>query len=101
LSVFKVPSAIQAQSWPVVLQGRDFIGIAKTGSGKTLAFIIPAIVHTMAQDVLHKGDGPIVLVMAPTRELAVQIEQETQKFAKVCQLSSLCVYGGAPKYDQK
>jgi ATP-dependent RNA helicase DDX5/DBP2 len=101
LSVFKVPSAIQAQSWPIVLQGRDFVGVAKTGSGKTLSFIIPAIVHVMAQDVLHKGDGPIVLVMAPTRELAVQIEQEAQKFAKVCQLSTLCVYGGAPKYDQK
>lgn len=77
------------------------IGIAQTGSGKTLAFIMPAIVHIMAQDVLHKGDGPIVLVIAPTRELAVQIEEHTQKFAKCCDLSSLCVYGGASRMGQK
>jgi len=70
-AVFEKPSVIQAQTWPVALQGRDMIGIAQTGSGKTLSFIMPAIVHIMAQDVLHKGDGPIVLVIAPTRELAV------------------------------
>ena len=68
---FQKPSTIQSQAWPVVLQGRDFIGVARTGSGKTLSFIMPSIVHVMAQDVLHKGDGPIVLVLAPTRELAV------------------------------
>lgn len=100
-SHFQKPSVIQSQAWPVVLQGRDLIGIARTGSGKTLGFIMPAIVHVMAQDVLHKGDGPIVLVLAPTRELAVQIQEETKKFASCCQLSSLAVYGGAPKYDQK
>jgi len=70
---FDKPSVIQSQSWPVALQGRDLIGIAQTGSGKTLSFIMPAIVHVMAQDMLKKGDGPIVLVLAPTRELAVQI----------------------------
>ena len=46
---FQKPSAIQAQAWPVALQGRDVFGIAQTGSGKTLAFILPAIVHVMAQ----------------------------------------------------
>ena len=76
------------------------IGIAKTGSGKTLSFMMPAIVHVMAQDVLHYGDGPIVLVMAPTRELANQIHEETKKFTAACQLSSMAVYGGTPKYQQ-
>jgi ATP-dependent RNA helicase DDX5/DBP2 len=49
------------------------VGIAETGSGKTLAFILPAIVHVMAQDIIQPGDGPLVLVLAPTRELACQI----------------------------
>ena len=68
---FTAPSAIQSQAWPVALQGRDMIGIAQTGSGKTLAFIMPALVHVMAQPKLKKGDGPIVLVLAPTRELCM------------------------------
>jgi ATP-dependent RNA helicase DDX5/DBP2 len=50
------------------------VGIAQTGSGKTLAFILPGIVHVMGQPMVQKGDGPIVLVLAPTRELAMQIE---------------------------
>lgn len=76
------PSAIQRQAIPVALQGRDIIGIAKTGSGKTAAFILPMLIHIMDQEELVKGDGPIGLVLAPTRELAVQIYQETRKFAK-------------------
>ena len=50
------------------------VGIAATGSGKTLAFILPAIVHVNAQELLEHGDGPIVLVLTPTRELACQIQ---------------------------
>lgn len=49
---FEAPTPIQSQAWPVALSGRDVIGVAQTGSGKTLAFIIPAIVHVMAQPVL-------------------------------------------------
>ena len=49
---FKNPSSIQAQSWPVALSGRDLIGIAQTGSGKTLSFILPGIVHVMAQSMI-------------------------------------------------
>jgi len=49
---------------------------------------------------LKKGDGPIVLVMAPTRELAMQIEEQCKKFASVCQVKSLAIYGGVPKYYQ-
>ena len=75
------PTAIQSQAWPIALQGRDMIGIAQTGSGKTLSFILPAITHCLAQKEQKKGAGPIVLVLAPTRELAIQIEQEAQKFA--------------------
>lgn len=76
------------------------IGIAKTGSGKTLSFVTPAIVHVMSQDVLHRGDGPIALILSPTRELANQIHEETKKFTDTCKLSSLAVFGGVPKYEQ-
>jgi ATP-dependent RNA helicase DDX5/DBP2 len=97
---FKEPSAIQAQGWPVALSGRDMIGIAETGSGKTLAFLLPAIVHINAQEHLQRGDGPICLVLAPTRELAVQIQTECDKFCASSQIKTTCVYGGAPKHAQ-
>lgn len=72
---FKIPTAIQAQGWPIALSGRDMVGIASTGSGKTLSYILPAIVHISNQPRLQRNDGPIVLVLAPTRELAQQIQQ--------------------------
>lgn len=97
---YSSPTPIQAQSWPVALSGRDVIGIAETGSGKTCAYILPAIVHINAQPYLNPGDGPIVLVLAPTRELAVQIKEECSKFGASSRIQNTCVYGGAPKYNQ-
>lgn len=94
------PTPIQAQSWPIALSGRDVIGVAETGSGKTCAYILPAIVHINAQPYLDRGDGPIVLVLAPTRELAVQIREECQKFGNTSRIKNTCVYGGAPKGPQ-
>merc|ERR1719197_1095436 len=76
------------------------IGIAQTGSGKTLAFLLPAVVHINAQECLRRGDGPICLVLAPTRELAVQIQGECLKFGTSSRIRSTCVYGGAPKGPQ-
>jgi ATP-dependent RNA helicase DDX5/DBP2 len=67
---FARPTAIQAQGWPMALSGRDVVGIAETGSGKTLTYCLPAIVHINAQPLLAPGDGPIVLILAPTRKLA-------------------------------
>lgn len=66
--------------WPIALSGRDMVGIAQTGSGKTLAYIMPAVVHINHQPRLSRGDGPIVLVLAPTRELAQQIQQVANDF---------------------
>ncbi|KAI8360852.1 P-loop containing nucleoside triphosphate hydrolase protein [Choanephora cucurbitarum] len=94
------PSAIQKQAIPVALNGRDIIGIAKTGSGKTAAFVLPMLVHIMDQQELVKGDGPIGLILAPTRELAIQIYQESRKFAKAYGLKVAAVYGGASKLEQ-
>lgn len=97
---FPAPTAIQSQGWPMALSGRDVTGIAETGSGKTLTYCLPAIVHINAQPLLAPGDGPIVLVLAPTRELAVQIQQEMQKFGRSSRIRNTCVYGGVPKGPQ-
>ncbi|MCJ1316928.1 ATP-dependent RNA helicase dbp2 [Xylographa vitiligo] len=97
---FSAPTAIQSQGWPMALSGRDVVGIAETGSGKTLTYCLPAIVHINAQPLLAPGDGPIVLVLAPTRELAVQIQQEITKFGKSSRIRNTCVYGGVPKGGQ-
>ncbi|KAI3637218.1 hypothetical protein MIR68_004924 [Amoeboaphelidium protococcarum] len=97
---FTKPTPIQAQGWPMALSGRDVVGIAETGSGKTLTFLIPAILHINAQAAIKPGDGPICLVLAPTRELAKQIEEEFRRFGKSTGLKSTCLYGGAPKGPQ-
>jgi ATP-dependent RNA helicase DDX42 len=94
------PTGIQKQALPVALSGRDIIGIAKTGSGKTAAFVLPMMVHIMDQPELQKGDGPIAVVCAPTRELAHQIYLEARKFAKGYGIRVGAVYGGASKMEQ-
>ncbi|XP_063238905.1 probable ATP-dependent RNA helicase DDX5 [Bacillus rossius redtenbacheri] len=97
---FVEPTAIQAQGWPIALSGRDMVGIAQTGSGKTLAYILPAIVHINHQPRLTRGDGPVALVLAPTRELAQQIQQVANDFGEETQVRNTCVFGGAPKGPQ-
>lgn len=97
---FPKPTPIQSQGWPMALSGRDVVGIAETGSGKTLTYALPAVVHINAQPLLSPGDGPIVLVLAPTRELAVQIQQEMTKFGKSSRIRNTCVYGGVPRGPQ-
>jgi len=95
-SGFTAPSPIQAQSWPASLQGRDVVGVAKTGSGKTLAFLMPAF-KMIKNSGNQAWQGATVLVLAPTRELACQIQQECNLFGRAAGMSSTCVYGGAPK----
>jgi ATP-dependent RNA helicase DDX46/PRP5 len=65
------------------MSGRDVIGVAKTGSGKTMAFLLPLLRHINDQRKLESGDGPIALIMTPTRELALQIVKECKPFTKV------------------
>ncbi|RKO96560.1 p68 RNA helicase, partial [Caulochytrium protostelioides] len=97
---FDKPTPIQSQGWPMALSGRDMVGIASTGSGKTLAFTLPAIVHINAQPLLQPGDGPVVLILAPTRELAIQIQVECNKFGKSSRIHNTCLYGGVPRGGQ-
>lgn len=94
------PTPIQAQAWPIAMSGCNLVGIAKTGSGKTLAFILPAIVHINNQPPLQRGDGPIALVLAPTRELAQQIQTVANDFGSSVYVRNTCIFGGAPKGKQ-
>jgi superfamily II DNA/RNA helicase len=68
--------------------------------GKTLSFILPAIMHILGQPPLGKGDGPIALVLAPTRELAVQIQQVANEYGRLVDVRNSCLYGGASKGPQ-
>ncbi|KAI8393480.1 P-loop containing nucleoside triphosphate hydrolase protein [Radiomyces spectabilis] len=97
---FPSPTPIQCQGWPMALSGHDVVGVAETGSGKTLAYTLPAIVHINAQPLLNPGDGPIVLILAPTRELAVQIQNECTKFGHSSRIKNTCLYGGTPRGPQ-
>ncbi|ENN82342.1 hypothetical protein YQE_01286, partial [Dendroctonus ponderosae] len=97
---YEYPTSIQAQGWPIALSGQDMVGIAQTGSGKTLAYILPAIVHINNQCDVQRGEGPIVLILAPTRELTQQIQQVAHAFGKTSRIRNTCVFGGAPKGPQ-
>ncbi|PAA47810.1 hypothetical protein BOX15_Mlig032033g2 [Macrostomum lignano] len=97
---FDKPTPIQCQALPIALSGRDMIGIAATGSGKTLAFLLPLLVHIRAQPPLEAGEGPMAVVMTPTRELALQIFKEAKRFAKHLRLRVVCVYGGTGISEQ-
>ena len=82
------------------MSGRDMIGIAKTGSGKTLAFLLPMFRHIADQEPLEEGDGPIAVIMTPTRELCLQIGKECRKFTKAIDARAVCVYGGTGISEQ-
>ncbi len=81
----KSPFPIQEQTIPCIMSGRDVIGIAETGSGKTIAYLLPLIRHVLDQRPVKNGEGPISLIMAPTRELAFQIsiEVKVKKILKI------------------
>nr|XP_056719325.1 ATP-dependent RNA helicase DDX42 isoform X2 [Euleptes europaea] len=99
-SEYTQPTPIQCQGVPVALSGRDMIGIAKTGSGKTAAFIWPMLIHIMDQKELEPGDGPIAVIVCPTRELCQQIHAECKRFGKAYNLRSVAVYGGGSMWEQ-
>lgn len=84
------PTPIQAEAIPPALEGRDVIAIAQTGTGKTLAFALPAL--TRLQDVPRGRTA--MLVLTPTRELALQVHSVIERLAKPLGLRSVCVYGG-------
>lgn len=91
------PSAVQRAAIPIALQSRDLIGVAVTGSGKTAAFLLPLLVYISelpALDEMTKNDGPYAIILAPTRELAQQIEIEAKKFATPLGFTCVSLVGG-------
>ena len=101
---FKTPQPIQMQAIPVGMKQRDLIGIAETGSGKTAAFILPLLSYLERQPKDRRmrtpEDGPLAVIMAPTRELAQQIHAETLKLSQESDVRSVCVVGGVSIRDQ-
>ncbi|XP_076259278.1 putative ATP-dependent RNA helicase DDX43 [Rhynchophorus ferrugineus] len=94
------PTPIQCQAWPILLSGEDMIGIAQTGSGKRLAFVLPAFIHIDGQTTpKEERRGPAVLIVAPTRELVIEINKEVKKY-EYRGITSCCVYGGVDRKKQ-
>ncbi|HTA17615.1 MAG TPA: DEAD/DEAH box helicase [bacterium] len=89
---FEKPTPIQQQAIPVVLSGKDLLGSAQTGTGKTAAFLLP-VLHLLLTE---PSKGTQVLVLEPTRELALQVEEHAKILSKYTPFSSACVYGGVP-----
>ncbi|KAI3400249.1 hypothetical protein diail_3630 [Diaporthe ilicicola] len=96
---YEKPTPIQMQALPVIMSGRDVIGVAKTGSGKTMAFLLPMFRHIKDQEPV-RDDGPIGLILTPTRELATQIFRDCKPFLSALNLRAVCAYGGPPIKDQ-
>ncbi|CAA3006038.1 DEAD-box ATP-dependent RNA helicase 21-like [Olea europaea var. sylvestris] len=100
---YKTPSPIQMAAIPLGLQQRDVIGVAETGSGKTAAFVLPMLTYItrlppMTEE--NEAEGPYAVVMAPTRELAQQIEDETVKFAHYLGMKVVSIVGGQSIEEQ-
>ena len=91
---FTKPTPIQEKTLPLTLAGYDVMGIAQTGTGKTAAFLISLLQYLMVNPVHPKAKGPWAIVLAPTRELAIQIKKDLNQLGKWTGLTSLAVYGG-------
>lgn len=95
-AAFAAPTPVQAVAWPAACSGGDVVALAKTGSGKTLAYLLPAF---RAAEKAPAAAGPAVVVLAPTRELAIQISEDATKWGGA--LKTVVVYGGADRRAQK
>ena len=97
---FEIPTPIQAASIPALLAAKDLLGVAQTGSGKTAAFTLPMLQHLTAQ---HIHAAPFVaraLILAPTRELALQIDETVRALSMHLRLRTVVVIGGASRFKQ-
>jgi superfamily II DNA/RNA helicase len=92
---FEQPTAIQQEAIPVVLSGRDLMASAQTGTGKTAAFVLPAL-QQLLTPARQQGKGPRVLVLTPTRELAIQVNENIEQFSRFSRFVTGTVVGGMP-----
>lgn len=95
------PTPIQAQSIPIVLQRKDLLGCAQTGTGKTAAFAIPILQILQQQPPTRRGPGTVkTLILTPTRELAIQIDESFAAYGKFCKISHTVIFGGVSQQNQ-
>ena len=97
---FEIPTPIQADSIPPLLAGRDLLGIAQTGSGKTAAFTLPILQHLAAQQVRPAPFVTRAVILAPTRELALQIDETVRALCINLRLRTVVIIGGASRFKQ-
>ncbi|GAA6012565.1 hypothetical protein JCM10207_009042 [Rhodosporidiobolus poonsookiae] len=97
---FVGPTPIQSQAMPMAMSGKDLVAISETGSGKTLAYALPALIHINAQEPTTPDSGPICLVLAPTRELVIQIYKVFKELGESSAIHTACAYGGPNKGTQ-
>lgn len=98
---FSRPTPIQEKTLPLTLKGYDVMGIAQTGTGKTAAFLISLLNYLLSNPVHPKAKGPWAIVLAPTRELAIQIKKDLDQLGRYTGLTSLAIYGGTSIEHQK
>ena len=92
------PTPIQKMAIPALLDGKDLIGLAQTGTGKTAAFLLPLLARLSERDGVRKGQPPRALILAPTRELAQQVQENVRILTAHMNLRNISIYGGA-RYD--
>lgn len=97
---YKTPTAIQKRAIPTILEGHDLIAAAQTGTGKTAAFVLP-LLEKLNNNKTLRGKRVRVLVITPTRELAVQVNKNIQEYSKYLDVSSMAMYGGIDSEEQK
>jgi ATP-dependent RNA helicase RhlE len=97
---YSTPTPIQQQGIPAVLTGRDLLAAAQTGTGKTASFALPILQQQMAKPQRARNGRPRVLILAPTRELAAQVEESVRQYAEHIPVRSFAVFGGVSLFNQ-
>ena len=94
------PTEIQSRAIPLLLAGHDLLGIAQTGTGKTAAFVLPIIENLLKIEEFRRIGEPRALILAPTRELASQILESIQTYARDIDVKAVALYGGVGQKEQ-
>jgi ATP-dependent RNA helicase RhlE len=97
---YAAPTEIQARAIPLLLEGHDLLGIAQTGTGKTAAFALPIIEHLLKRTEPRRVGEPLVLILSPTRELASQILESIEAYARDLDIKACAIYGGVGQREQ-
>ena len=97
---YTTPTPIQEQTIPILLEGKDVMGIAQTGTGKTAAFVLPILQKLTLDKKVSRPGHPLVLVLAPTRELAAQIDKSFSTYGQFIHFKQLVIFGGVSQFPQ-